>query len=390
MYAIVRCGGRQEKASVDDVLTVDKLAGEVGSTRDAARRAGRRRRQGDQRPGGARRLRGHRRDPRAGHRPQDQHDPLQEQDRLPAPPGPPAEVHAGEDHRHRHASKASAARRRRAEMAHKKGASSSRNGRDSNAQRLGVKRFGGQLVAPARSSCASAARTSTPVPASAAAATTPCSPWCAGKVEFGTRRGRRAVSMVPVDELPADASAERRGYLDRGRSRLSRLTCGCRCRGDWRGEFADQAELRVQRGQRRPRLRLGPPGEVQAARRARRRQRRPRRRRDPRGRPERGDAARLPPAGRSARPATASRAQGATAAAPTAPTWWCTVPDGTVVKTADGEVLADLIGAGTKYVAAAGRPRRPGQRRARLHQAQGARLRAARRARGRAGSWCWS
>ena len=31
-------------------------------------------------------------------------------------------------------------------MAHKKGASSSRNGRDSNSQRLGVKRFGGQLV----------------------------------------------------------------------------------------------------------------------------------------------------------------------------------------------------------------------------------------------------
>jgi large subunit ribosomal protein L21 len=32
VYAIVRCGGRQEKASVDDVLTVDKLAGDVGST----------------------------------------------------------------------------------------------------------------------------------------------------------------------------------------------------------------------------------------------------------------------------------------------------------------------------------------------------------------------
>ena len=31
-------------------------------------------------------------------------------------------------------------------MAHKKGASSSRNGRDSSAQRLGVKRFGGQQV----------------------------------------------------------------------------------------------------------------------------------------------------------------------------------------------------------------------------------------------------
>jgi len=31
-------------------------------------------------------------------------------------------------------------------MAHKKGQGSSRNGRDSNAQRLGVKRFGGQTV----------------------------------------------------------------------------------------------------------------------------------------------------------------------------------------------------------------------------------------------------
>ncbi|MCI0661978.1 MAG: 50S ribosomal protein L27 [Acidobacteria bacterium] len=31
-------------------------------------------------------------------------------------------------------------------MAHKKGVGSSRNGRDSAAQRLGVKRFGGQLV----------------------------------------------------------------------------------------------------------------------------------------------------------------------------------------------------------------------------------------------------
>ncbi len=33
-------------------------------------------------------------------------------------------------------------------MAHKKGQGSSRNGRDSNAQRRGVKRFGGQQVTP--------------------------------------------------------------------------------------------------------------------------------------------------------------------------------------------------------------------------------------------------
>ena len=33
-------------------------------------------------------------------------------------------------------------------MAHKKAGGSSKNGRDSNSKRLGVKRFGGQLVKP--------------------------------------------------------------------------------------------------------------------------------------------------------------------------------------------------------------------------------------------------
>ena len=33
-------------------------------------------------------------------------------------------------------------------MAHKKGQGSSRNGRDSNAQRRGVKKFGGEVVKP--------------------------------------------------------------------------------------------------------------------------------------------------------------------------------------------------------------------------------------------------
>ena len=33
-------------------------------------------------------------------------------------------------------------------MAHKKGGGSSRNGRDSNSQRLGVKRYAGQFVLP--------------------------------------------------------------------------------------------------------------------------------------------------------------------------------------------------------------------------------------------------
>jgi large subunit ribosomal protein L21 len=32
VYAIVRCGGRQEKVALDEVVTVDKLAGGVGDS----------------------------------------------------------------------------------------------------------------------------------------------------------------------------------------------------------------------------------------------------------------------------------------------------------------------------------------------------------------------
>jgi large subunit ribosomal protein L21 len=32
VYAIVRCGGRQEKVALDEVVTVDKLSGEVGDS----------------------------------------------------------------------------------------------------------------------------------------------------------------------------------------------------------------------------------------------------------------------------------------------------------------------------------------------------------------------
>ena len=57
-------------------------------------------------------------------------------------------------------------------MAHKKGLGSSRNGRDSNAKRLGVKVFAGQAVTGGESSSASAARASSPVTASGSARTT--------------------------------------------------------------------------------------------------------------------------------------------------------------------------------------------------------------------------
>ena len=57
-------------------------------------------------------------------------------------------------------------------MAHKKGVGSSRNGRDSNSQRLGVKRSDGQVVRPGTIICASAARACTRDATSASAVTT--------------------------------------------------------------------------------------------------------------------------------------------------------------------------------------------------------------------------
>ena len=62
-------------------------------------------------------------------------------------------------------------------MAHKKGASSTRNGRDSNPQYLGVKRFGGQVVKSRRNHRASARNPlSPPVTTWGAVTMTPCLP----------------------------------------------------------------------------------------------------------------------------------------------------------------------------------------------------------------------
>jgi large subunit ribosomal protein L27 len=59
-------------------------------------------------------------------------------------------------------------------MAHKKGLGSSKNGRDSNAQRLGVKVFGGQLVPGG--SIIVRQRATGRAPTSVGARTIPCSP----------------------------------------------------------------------------------------------------------------------------------------------------------------------------------------------------------------------
>ena len=79
--------------------------------------------------------------------------------------------------------------------------------------------------------------------------------------------------------------------------------------------------------------------------------------------------------------ATAARAWATTAPATTGEELELPVPVGTVVKDADGTELVDLDRARHALRRRPGRPGRPRQRRARDHQAQGARLRAARHAR---------
>jgi large subunit ribosomal protein L27 len=89
-------------------------------------------------------------------------------------------------------------------MAHKKGASSSRNGRDSNAQRLGVKRFGGQVVGAGEIIVRQRGTHFHPGIGVGRGGDDTLFALVGGRVEFGMRRGRRAVSVLPVES--ADAS----------------------------------------------------------------------------------------------------------------------------------------------------------------------------------------
>ena len=84
-------------------------------------------------------------------------------------------------------------------MAHKKGASSSRNGRDSNAQRLGVKRFGGQVVGAGEIIVRQHGTHFHPGVGVGRGGDDTLFALVSGKVEFGRRRGRRAVSVLPVE-----------------------------------------------------------------------------------------------------------------------------------------------------------------------------------------------
>lgn len=83
-------------------------------------------------------------------------------------------------------------------MAHKKGASSSRNGRDSNAQRLGVKRFGGQSVSAGEILVRQRGTHFHPGVNVGRGGDDTLFALEAGAVAFGTKRGRKTVNIVPV------------------------------------------------------------------------------------------------------------------------------------------------------------------------------------------------
>jgi large subunit ribosomal protein L27 len=81
-------------------------------------------------------------------------------------------------------------------MAHKKGASSSRNGRDSNPQFLGVKRFGGTLVGPGEILVRQRGTKFHPGVGVGRGGDDTLFALTAGNVQFGTKRGRKTVNII--------------------------------------------------------------------------------------------------------------------------------------------------------------------------------------------------
>ncbi|RRO19342.1 50S ribosomal protein L27 [Saccharopolyspora rhizosphaerae] len=84
-------------------------------------------------------------------------------------------------------------------MAHKKGASSSRNGRDSNPKYLGVKRYGGQVVKAGEILIRQRGTKFHPGLNVGRGKDDTLFALSAGTVEFGRYRGRKAVSVQSVE-----------------------------------------------------------------------------------------------------------------------------------------------------------------------------------------------
>lgn len=85
-------------------------------------------------------------------------------------------------------------------MATKKGASSTRNGRDSNAQRLGVKRFGGQTVNAGEILVRQRGTKLHPGNGVGRGQDDTLFALVGGVVEYGSKRGRKTVNVVEAVE----------------------------------------------------------------------------------------------------------------------------------------------------------------------------------------------
>ncbi len=82
-------------------------------------------------------------------------------------------------------------------MAHKKGLGSSRNGRESNPNMLGVKVFAGQVVSAGEIIVRQRGTHFHPGSGVGRGGDDTLFALVSGAVEFGTRRGRRVVNVVP-------------------------------------------------------------------------------------------------------------------------------------------------------------------------------------------------
>jgi large subunit ribosomal protein L27 len=88
-------------------------------------------------------------------------------------------------------------------MAHKKGASSTRNGRDSNAQYLGVKRFGGQTVKAGEILVRQRGTHFHPGNGVGRGGDDTLFALVAGAVKFGSKRGRKTVNIITPESVSA-------------------------------------------------------------------------------------------------------------------------------------------------------------------------------------------
>jgi large subunit ribosomal protein L27 len=83
-------------------------------------------------------------------------------------------------------------------MAHKKGAGSSRNGRDSNSKRLGIKRYGGEYVIPGNIIVRQKGTKIRPGKHVGLGRDFTIFALMEGQVKFETKHGRKYVSVQPL------------------------------------------------------------------------------------------------------------------------------------------------------------------------------------------------